>query len=421
MTDDPNIHRQQCLRVLDIARQMMASTDLDALLAVVVQQGMALLDAERASLFLYDAERRELFSRIAHGAGEIRFSIDAGIAGACARDRVTIHVPDAYADTRFNRAIDLQTGFATRNLLAVPMVDYEGRLVGVLQVLNRRGGFTGDDIALAEALGAQAGVALQREILMDHLVEKQKLERDLKIARDIQQALFPRRPPELAGWELAGWNRPADQTGGDAYDFFALPGGRIGLLAADATGHGIGPALVVAQTRAMIRALAALAGGPPGWPDVPHLMSTVNALLAEDLDGERFVTCILAVAHEGGQVEYVSAGQGPLLIYHAREDRFDVLPANALPLGVLPDVAFDAPATATLEAGDFVAVTTDGFFEACDRAGRQYGIEAVCDRLRAARHRPAAEMIDALLEGWDAHCAGGRQADDLTAIVLKRL
>ena len=296
-------------KVLAISRSMVAATELDSLLRLIIDRGMELLDAERASLFLYEPQREELFSRIAAGEDEIRFPADRGIAGAAVKTGRTINVPDAYADGRFNPDIDRVTGFRTRNILAVPLRDYEGKLVGVLQVLNKRAGaFQDYDITLAETLAAQAGVAIQRATLIEHYLEKQRLERAMQLAREIQQGLFPRGAPAVCGFDIAGFCEPADATGGDTYDFMPLPGGQWVLFVADATGHGIGPALVIAETRAMLRAVS-LQG-----PDVSAVLRIVNNLLIADLNAESFVTCFLGLLDPfARRLVYASAGHGPIL------------------------------------------------------------------------------------------------------------
>ena len=416
MADPANRYEDQ-LKVVGVTQALADSCDLDELLGIIIAQSMELMEAQRASLFLYDQKHRELYGKIATGGREIRFSIEKGIAGACARELVAVHVPDADDDARFNRDIDVPAGFRTRNILAVPLRDLEGRLVGVLQVLNKRqGGFTADDISLAESLGALSGVALQRAVLLEHFVAKQQMERSLAIARDIQQGLFPKSAPQLAGWDLAGWNRPAEETGGDTYDFFELGQDRLGMLLADATGHGIGPALVIAQTRAMVRALA------QHEANIQPLMATVNNLLVADLSNERFVTCFFGVLHGGiGTLKYLSAGQGPMLVYRAASDTFQTSSATGVPLGILPDVEFDHLVTLDLQRGDFFALTTDGFFEATNVQGEEFGIPRVLDHLRAHRHEPAQQMLCNLTAAVDKFCGSKAQGDDLTAIIAKRV
>ena len=416
MTSGEPTEYRDLQKVLDITRRMGATVDLDSLLQLIIERSIELLDAERASLFLYEPEANELVSRIATDADEIRFPADRGIAGATITSGRTINVTDAYADPRFNQQIDRQTGFHTRNILAVPLRDCQGQLVGVLQVLNRRsGGFTEYDVSLAETLGAQAGVSLQRARLIEHYVKKQEMERAMKIARDIQTGLLPAGPPTIEGFDVAGFSHPADDTGGDTYDFLELPDGRWLLVVADASGHGIGPALVIAETRAMLRAIA-LHGG-----DVTTLLATTNTLLERDLEG-RFVTCFLGLLDPvSASLSYGSAGHGPLLFYDRRKDEFTQASATGLPLGIVGQADYSNVITRPLAPGDLAVITTDGFFEAENPAGNEmFGVGRMTCLLRRDRDLPAATMIANLRQAVTDFTQLTRQADDLTAIVVRK-
>ena len=403
-------------KVLEITRVMAATVDPDNLLKLIIARSMELLDAERASLFLYEPETNELVSRIATGSEEIRFPANQGIAGATIQSSRTLNVPDAYADPRFNPEIDRTTNFRTRNILSVPLGDYQGRLVGVLQVLNKRsGGFTDYDVTLAETLGAQAGVLLQRARLIQHYVRTQEMERAMKIARDIQRRLLPAEAPAIAGFDVAGYSEPADDTGGDTYDFLALPDGRWMLAVADASGHGIGPALVISETRAMLRAISFQGG------DVSAVLTTANMLLARDLIEGRFVTCFLGLLDPlTASLSYASAGHGPIIFYSRRRDEIQELPATALPLGIEVDSEPLETFGHAFERGDFAAITTDGVFEAQDAAGEQFGLERMIELLRRDRDLPAARMIENLRQAAGQFQAGQPPLDDLTAVIIRR-
>ncbi|MCE5280228.1 MAG: GAF domain-containing SpoIIE family protein phosphatase [Planctomycetaceae bacterium] len=403
-------------KVLDITRAMVDTSDLDSLLRLIIDRAMDLLDAERATLFLYDAATDELVSRIAAGLDEIRIPARAGIAGSTVTSGQTVNVPDAYADDRFNRDVDKQTGFRTRSILSLPLKDYQSQLVGVLQVLNKRARpFDDDDVTLAQALAAQAGVMLQRAQLIEHYLAKQRMERDMNIARDIQRRLLPTQPPDLAGFDVAGFSQPADATGGDIYDFMPLPDGRWLLLLADASGHGIGPALVIAQTRATLRALSLCEDRPP------EMLAAANRLLCADLDGGRFVTCFLGMLDRtAAGLTYAAAGHGPMLFYRRGEDAFQQVAATGLPLGILDDSQFDSEAFA-FTAGDLAVITTDGFFEASAPDGELFGIERVMECVRQHRDSPAAEIIAHLHQAVLAFTHNAPQDDDLTAIVVRRV
>ncbi len=154
--------------ILDVTKAMTKQRDLDALLALILREAAKVVEADRCSLFLIDHARHELWSKIAHGAeSEIRFPIGVGIAGAVARSGQPINIPDAYHDARFNREVDVATGYRTRNILCVPMKDTAQKMVGVIQALNRRDGtaFTDEDEELLLALGGQAAAAIENAVL----------------------------------------------------------------------------------------------------------------------------------------------------------------------------------------------------------------------------------------------------------------
>lgn len=405
------------MQLLDISRQMGVTIELDALLKRIELAALQVLDCERASVFLYDAGHHELFSKIATGVTDIRFPADKGIAGEAAQTRRTITVPDAYADPRFNPAVDRSTGFRTRNILTLSMVGYDGQLVGVLQLLNkRRECFTPRDERLAETLSALAGVAVQRQFLLQERAEKQRLERDLDLAREIQRGCLPGAAPSIAGFDIAGWNKPADQTGGDAYDFIPAADGRLGLLIADATGHGIGPALIVSECRALLRVLASMT------TDLEMIMSKANSVLVEDLQDGRFVTvCLALLDPRQASIHHLSAGHGPLIHYIAARDEFVQLSATTLPMGITREFPCPPAPELRLEHGDIFILITDGFLEWMGPTGEQFGLERLHAVIRASCHKTCVEIIQDLHQAVLKFACGTKQIDDLTAILVKRL
>jgi sigma-B regulation protein RsbU (phosphoserine phosphatase) len=408
-------------RLLGVARRLGATVDLDAMLAAIVDAATGLLDCERATVFLYDASAEELCSRIATGIAdspiaEIRFPASRGIAGDVARTGRLVNLADAYADPRFNPEFDKASGFRTRSMLAVRLADHDDAPVGVLQLLNKRSGvFTSRDEEIAGFLGSQAGVAIQRQRLLDHFAEKQRIERDLNIARSIQQGLLPRDRPAVTGFDVAGWNRPADETGGDFFDFLPLANGRLALAIADATGHGIGPALVIVEARALIRALV---GGEAG---LERAINEVHRLLCLDLPENRFVTAFCGILDpKRATMEFMSAGQGPILLYEASSGTIRELPAQGLPLAFFPDASYEGVTCITLAEGDMLVLLTDGFYEWANGSGEAFGEERVYDLIRRLHDRPATEIIDSIYRSVVRFAAGARQGDDLTAVIVKR-
>lgn len=409
-------------RLLTVARRLGATVDLDEMLQAIASAATDLLDCERATVYLYDAATDELRSRLATGmadspVSELRFPAGLGIAGQVARTGMLVNLPDAYADPRFNPDFDKTSGFRTRSMLTVRLADHDDGTVGVLQLLNKRSRpFDTRDEEIAGFLGSQAGVAMQRQTLLDHFAVKQKIQRDLNIARSIQQGLLPREQPLAAGFDIAGWNKPADETGGDFFDFFSLDDDHLSVTLADATGHGIGPALVMAEARALLRAVLLRS------TSLSRAVTDVHDLLCLDMPEGRFVTAFCGILNVStATLEFLSAGQGPILRFHAASGLIEDLPAQGLPLAFVPGVIYDQPTTVMLAAGDLLVLLTDGFYEWERADGEGFGSDRVCELIRTHADRSATDLIAILYEEVRRFADGSRQLDDLTAVIVKRL
>jgi serine phosphatase RsbU (regulator of sigma subunit) len=243
----------------------------------------------------------------------------------------------------------------------------------------------------------------------------ERVNHDLDIARSIQQGLLPDRAPGLDNFEIAGWNQPADQTGGDYFDWQGLPDGRIAVSLADATGHGIGPALVGTSCRAYARA-SFLAGG-----EQDGVLDHLNRLLAEDLSANRFVTfAVVFLEPSSSSVKVLSAGHGPILWYRHATDEIERLDAQGIPLGMIAGVRYEHGTEGHLDSGDVLALVTDGFYEWENPQGEEFGLERLEAVLRDSRDLPAEEVIVRLRSAVASFCQGTEQKDDLTAVILRR-
>ena len=403
-------------KVLEITRELARPLDLTTLLAKVVDAALDILDADRGTVFLYDAQADVLTSRVATGSGELRIPANRGFAGECVKTRHVVSVPDAYADPRFNPDIDKSTGYKTRCILTIPLIGHDDAMVGVLQVLNKRTGVFGDDDeGVATALAASCAVAIQRMRLLEDLLAKQRMERELEVARDIQTRVLPKTMPQLAGYEVAGWSRAADQTGGDIYDVIAK-GGTVMLLLGDATGHGIGPALSVTQVRAMLRMAVRLGAG------LDDAFRHINDQLADDLSSNRFVTAFLGVLDTAShRLTYHAGGQGPILHYHAARGEASLAAATTLPMGMMPIFKPTAARVSVVEPGDIVAAITDGIYEYENPAGKMFGDQRVVQLVREEAGSSAEQILHRIVDEVTAFAEGAPQNDDMTLVIVKRL
>jgi serine phosphatase RsbU (regulator of sigma subunit) len=253
------------------------------------------------------------------------------------------------------------------------------------------------------------------ERLAEERAEREKVERELDLARAIQRDLLPSTIPDMAGFDIAGWSDPASKTGGDYYDWHELDDGRTVVTIADVAGHGIGPALIAAHCRAYVRASACVA------QDLGAMMTRVNDLICQDVTDGRFVTAAAGIIdRDRSTMSFHSAGQGPILFYEAATMRVLSWKADSLPLGVIQGLSFATWREIHFQPGDALVLTTDGFFEWANSVGELYGTERLTKSIARHHALSARCMITAIHADVLAHARGTTQADDLTAVVIKR-
>lgn len=402
--------------ILSVTRALAAPFDLHVMLAQVAAEAAAVLRAERASVWLHDAERNEIHIEFASDVGAVRLPVGTGLAGQCARDRVIINVPDCYADPRFNRAIDLETGFRSRCCLTVPLIDHLGQLVGVLQALNKsRGVFDAADESLAEAVAAQCAMALSRARMTDELLAAQRLQQEMALASAVQRSTLPGQMPRLPGYDMDAVFKPASMTGGDTFDVAPVSQGLL-ILLADATGHGLAPALTVTRMHAMLRMALRMEA------DLETAYGHVNDLLVSERDESPFVTACIALLEPAlHRLRFLSAGQGPILHYVAAEGQCRRYGPNGLPLGAVAAAALRPTVSLQMAPGDWFVLLSDGVFECASPLGELLGRERVEQVVRDGAGEAPAAMVERLLAAVAQHRGGLPQDDDITMVVLKRL
>ncbi len=244
--------------------------------------------------------------------------------------------------------------------------------------------------------------------------EEERWQLTLRIARDVQQKLFPAAPPASRDFELAGASHPAEVTGGDYYDYIPLPDGGVGVAVGDVCGHGIGPALLMAATRAYLRALA-LTNARVG-----DILTLANRALAADVNEGRFVTLIMArLDPDARTLVYVNAGHPPGYVLRPDGSVRTVLSSTGLPLGILDDAEFPEAEAVALEPGDLVLLLTDGIIEAVGPDRTLFGPDRAIDVVRAHRDEPAGRIVEALHRAVRDFAGRDDLGDDVTSVVIK--
>lgn len=245
------------------------------------------------------------------------------------------------------------------------------------------------------------------------------VEHDLDTARRIQEGLFPNAPPNVPGFDIAGWSKPAESTGGDYYDWLPLEGGRLALVVGDVTGHGIGPAILMAICRAYTRATF------PSEHGIQPALERLNRLLQDDLGDGRFITFVVALLDPAtAEIEVLSAGHGPILLRHSSRGELQIAEteANGLPLGIHADESYAHSVRWKLEPGDTLVMITDGFFEQSRRSDdTQFGINRLRNCILTNPNVSASQLIQTLHNEVLAFAGDQPQLDDMTAVVVRRL
>lgn len=295
--------------------------------------------------------------------------------------------------------------------MGAPLI-YQGVHYGVVYVESRRLGFRQEDVDLLQAIATQAGLAIHATRVASQLARRERLERDLRVARQIQRSLLPANLPQIVGLDFAVHYEPAYQIGGDFYDFIWHTPGHLGLAVGDVAGKAISAALYMARLTSELRSRAAIARTPA------HLLRRVNQEMTGLGDDGMFATLVYCIYDLNSRsLVFTNAGHCvPLLRRGDRVFPLQAERAHTPPLGVTPDLEA-GEARVQLLPGDLLLLVSDGILEARDARGNDYGLGRLSRRVRTARGR-AAEVVQAILTDLEVHARPQPQGDDMTIVAM---
>ena len=420
MSDKPSREVRNLNALLDVAKALGAEMQLDNLLPVIISKTTEVIDAERSSLFIYDEETNEMWSKVAEGmdSKEIRFPVGIGIAGDVAKTLKTVNIPDAYKDDRFNPAFDKETNYRTKSILCMPMLNNDGALVGVVQVLNKKDGSTFDDKdeSLLEALSVQAGVAIQRARLLEAFVEKQRIQESLKLAADIQMGMLPKdfpAFPDRDDFDLFASIIPAKEVGGDFYDFFLIDDDHLCFIIGDVSGKGVPAALFMAVTKTHVAA-STIPGKEPS-----DILIRANYELCKENDQGMFCTIFYGILNtKTGEVRYSNGGHNPPYLVRADGSNEQLEGTEGIALGVMDGMDFGVN-TFTLGKGEAIYLYTDGVNEAMDDGGNEYSYERLEEFLKRSKGQSTTDIVNGSLDDVRDFVKNAEQSDDITVLTVR--
>ena len=406
---------EQLRTLVEASKLINSSIEPDALFASILSVARKELGVERGTLYFVDEKANEIWAKIAGDLQQkIRLPIGKGIAGAVAATGEHIILHDVYADDRFDRSLDQTSGYRTRSMLTVPIRNRGGRTVGVLQLLNKQNGAFGEaDLRFLDAISDHMAIAMENARLHMEMIEKERMQRELQLGREIQSRLLPQAPSDVPGTELAAMTLPCFEVGGDYFDFLELPGGDVGIAIGDVSGKGVSAALVMSSLQAALRVAA------PIEPDIAMLIARLNALIYRSTRGKKYVTFFFGrYTPATGELRYVNAGHNPpMLIVDGEVRRLD---STGRPVGLLPENR-SAEAVVTLPPGATLFLYTDGLNEAANADDEELGMERLQSLVRGAASLEVDEIGPNVIAAVTAFEAGAHANDDKTIVVLRRV
>jgi sigma-B regulation protein RsbU (phosphoserine phosphatase) len=396
------LHTVKLQALYDVGLAIGSTLNLDDLTEEILMHAVALLDARRGALFLIEGDVYRLQRAIGGDAVE-RLPVDARAVAAVMEGE---HVPgDSFLP-------------GVTHFMAVP-IETDGRPQGILVIGDKEsrkgvGPFDEEDQRSLSLFASQAAIALENARLHRQAIEKERLDREMELAAEIQRGLLPTNLPQSGSLESIGWNRPTQHVGGDYFGSFELAEGKTGFVVADVTGKGMPAALLVSTLHSALRLLL------DRGESCEQLLCGLNQHIHEFSSSNKFITLILAlIDNQRDEFEFVNAGHNPGLLVRS-DGRVEELGAGGVPLGLLAGSSY-VKANSTLCRGDLLCLYSDGITECEAPDDEQYGQERLEEFLKERRTAPLKQILsdlDTAVQDW---AAGRSQGDDQTVILLRRI
>ena len=414
--------------LLQVAQAMSQSDSLDEIADTVVRLAPLLVGVDACAVFVREGADANLRALRGYGFSEPvqQVLLSNNFPIAAWRDWVKANEPTGLANAEPPK---------TLQFYAVPQVVLErlgachcqsiplsakSNLVGALVVgrydhpelqLKTR------SMAILSGIAQQTAVAIDSARLYLESMERQRLEQELSLARDIQTSFLPKEAPVVPGWTIAGAWESARQVGGDFYDYIKLPDGQYGLVIADVADKGMAAALFMIMSRTLTRA-AAIAGREPA-----DLLARVNRYILNDVRSDLFVTLVFMRWQPAtGRIEYANAGHNPPLLYRYQAEGAGAiapLPGAGIALGVL-DAINPVIFTETLQPGDVLLLYTDGITDALNVNNEEFGMDRLRGVLQDNANQSAQQIVNTLMKAVDDFAGDEPPFDDQTLLVLRR-
>jgi sigma-B regulation protein RsbU (phosphoserine phosphatase) len=398
----------------DLARAIGASLNSEQIMHTIIHRSLRAVGAEQGVITLVDEEASDSMKTLVRtavsSAGHSKYHFNQALLGWMHINKKPLTINSPGTDERFR---GVRWDDSIRSLLCVPMLT-KSSLRGVLTVYNKKDGgpFTDEDQRLLAIIAGQSGQVVENARLNELEQSLISMKEELRLAATIQSGLLPREPPSLPGLDVAGTSVPAQVVGGDYFDFIPMDEHHVALCLGDVSGKGVPASLLMANLQATLR------GQTHSGVSARDCVSRSNGFLHRSTSPDKFVTLFYGILDTHAKtLTYSNAGHEAPFLSRA-DGEFLRLQKGGLILSILEDFVYEEE-TLALQPGDVLVIYSDGFSEAMNPDGQQFGDEKIREVIAAHRNRPAAGIIDALVKAVRAHADTAPQADDMTLIVVR--
>ncbi len=404
-----------------ITRDISERKPLQELLDEIIAASKKLLEADAASLLLYNKVDDDLyFHTISGGTGTSLKSkplkVGEGIGGWVAQKRESLIIDDCYTDPRFNKEFDISTGFHTRNMVCVPMIN-KNNLVGIIQVINKKSGlnFGREDLQLFEALAAQCAVAIDNARLIEIEIKAEQTKYELETAFKIQQRFLPEILPYVNNVDLCIKLKSAKEIGGDYFNVIEVDGETTLFFVGDVSGKSIPAALIVSTLYSFLKFYFIISKNNF---DTIEFVQSFNKFLIASTTPDKFVTAWFGFYNcKSNRLTSINAGHNPIYFFRNNSDSFDKLSVGGLMLGSL-EFPYCSE-TIELTSNDMIVFYTDGIPEAMNRDNEEFGENRFEKLLLTNRNLNANDLSKLVFDEVKKYRGDAEQSDDITLGIIK--
>ncbi len=390
--------------------------EVNNMLDIIVEKSIKAVKAEQGSILLVteekDAPLRTLIRQADQRSRLMTYKVGSHITGWVLKYKQPLMIENLATDPRFNTTE--QERKEIKSVLCVP-IQLQAKLIGILMVTNKKTHepFNTDDLRLLSIIAAQSGQFIRNSQLQEEALQKKRMDQQLAVARDIQMSLLPKKVPETESLEISSYFNPADEVGGDYYDYFLLGEEQIGIVVADVSGHGPSAALVMTMVKGILHSIT------QKFESTDRILSEVNSILSRIAPTEMFVTMMFLVFDfKKNLLRYSSAGHNPLLFYESKAKSCRAVELRGPALGISSLSSYNEKEI-PLDSGDLFFIYTDGVTEAFSEQMEMFEEKRLLQAVEEVALQHAGDTIEHVKNKLHEFTNKAPQSDDVAMIAVK--